>query len=187
MLVCPRRPFLGGTKKMALLSEVVLDNWSLGPMVAKNNLSIAEIKGSTPAQLLPKSRMGEITTPFNPSVFEGTGTEARKGVLFSIPGDVHDQIAAVEAWAQKALGGVRWNSSLKSGNLKAKIVVSGSRACFAWDSNDKPTELPTDWADLPVLPIIKFQGVYVREGEAGLLLEVIALMVGERQRSVTFV
>jgi hypothetical protein len=171
---------------MALLSDVALDAWSLGPLTTKNGLSIAAIKGATPMQLLPRSRLGEITTPFNPSVYEGTGAETRKGILLTVPSDVGDKIVAIEAWAQKAVGEAKWSSALKGDNLKAKIVVSGSRACFAWDANDKPMELPTDWVDLPVLPVVDIK-VWTKDGAAGLILEVIALMVGERRRSVTFV
>ena len=84
-------------------------------------------------ELLPRERLGDIYVPFEPSVFRGTGAEARKGFLFSIPQDVMDDLSAIEAWAQQQVPSSTWHSCLKEpGNygagLKAKINVTGPNA-----------------------------------------------------------
>ena len=138
--------------------------------------------------------MGDVTTPFKPGFFKGTGDEVRKGVLFSVPDDVYEQITAIETWAQGALEEpyTIWNFSARpAGNygatLKAKIHVSGPHACQAYDTAGKLRDFPTDWAGLPVIPIVEVRGVYSHSTGAGLILEVTSLMVGERPaRSVEF-
>ena len=75
-----------------LLSDAIaqLPNWTLCPFKAKDGqMQIATVRGSDgswPAiQLLPMDCMGEITTPFAPSAYRGTGNEPRKGIVFQVP------------------------------------------------------------------------------------------------------
>ena len=182
---------------MALLTDAVahLDAWTIGPMQVKNGqMSIASIKvnGETPAiQLLPKERMGEITTPFEPSIYRGTGQEPRKNILFAIPEETRALLEQIETWAQTQadLKGV-WHPATKPATnytptLKAKINETGPNACPCVDIDGKPTPMPTDWRRLAVLPIIEVRGVYSQKTGAGLVLEVVALMIGEPPTKAT--
>ena len=178
-----------------LLSDAAAAKWTLGHTTSQvGEVSISPVTG-TSLQLLPRDRMDDITTPFEPSAFQGTGDEVRKGVLFSVPDDVYAGIAAIEAWVQGALEEpyAIWNPSVRppgryGATLKAKLNVSGPHACLAYDAAGQPREFPTDWRGLPVIPVIEVRGVYSHSTGAGLLLEVTVLMIGERQaRSVTFV
>ena len=177
---------------MTLLSDAVaqLDAWALGSLQVKNGqMSIASIKvnGETPVlQLLPKERMGEITTPFEPSVYRGTGQEPRKNIVFAIPEETRVLLEQVETWAQKQadLKGVMWHPSTKPATnytptLKAKINETGPNACPCVDLDGKPCEMPTNWRRLAVLPIIEVRGIYAQKTGPGLILEVVALMVGQ--------
>ena len=135
-----------------LLSDAAAAKWTLGHTRSQvGEVSISPVTG-TSLQLLPRDRMGDITTPFEPSAFQGNGDEVRKGVLFSVPDDVYAGIAAIETWVQGALEEpyAIWNPSVRPpGNygatLKAKINVSGPHACLAYDIAGQPREFPTDW------------------------------------------
>ena len=80
-----------------------------------------------------------ITVPLELSVFQGTGEEARKGIVFNVPENIFDTFAAVEESCRQALEGAVpntnsiWSSSLRpsgsySATLKAKINVTGDKA-----------------------------------------------------------
>jgi hypothetical protein len=80
-----------------------------------------------------------------------------------------------------------WSSSSKPPGkhpsiLRAKIVVSGDKICPCFNAAGEPVPLPTDWVGLAVLPIIAVKSVYLQKGMAGLVLEVVSLMVGEKER-----
>ena len=147
--------------------------------------SITGIDGSWPAvQLLPRERLGDIYVPFEPSVFRGTGNEPRKGILVAIPQDVMDDLRAIEDWARKQVSSTTWHSCLKENygaGLKAKIDVAGLNACLIFDVEGTPTEWPTSWNHLPVIPIIEVRGVYSQKTGSGLILGVTQLMIGHEE------
>jgi len=139
-------------------------------------------------QLLPRERLGEIYTPFEPSVFRGTGTEPRKGIVFAVPPDVLDDLQKIEDWARKqtsSLSGV-WHSAIKEpgnfcGSFKAKINVSGPNVCSVVGMDGKPRQWPESWNRLPVIPIIEVRGVYSQKTGSGLIIDVTYRMVGEEE------
>ena len=96
-----------------LLSDAVAEmaHWVLGPPKSKNGqMSISSITGKDgwpSVQLLPRDRLGEIYTPFEPSVFRGTGAEPRKGIVFAAPADVLDDLRQIEEWAKKQTSSLR--------------------------------------------------------------------------------
>ena len=78
------------------------------------------------------------TTPFPPSVFNGSGLELRKSIVFNVPEKVHQGIAAIEDFCKKALAeshpGVDmfWNPACKlkdnfGPQLRAKIHMEYCR------------------------------------------------------------
>ena len=149
-----------------LLSDAIaqLPEWTLGPFKAKDGqMQIATIRGKEggwPAiQLLPMDHMGEVTTPFAPSVYRGTGNEPRKGIIFQVPDAVVLALCKIEDWAQKQHPGGVWHSAIKTGGtypacIKAKINVSGPNACRILDAQQRPTEWPESWPRLAVHPHI---------------------------------
>ena len=175
-----------------LLSDAVaqLSQWTLGPPKSKNGqMSIASIvakDGWPSVQLLPRERLGEIQTPFEPSVFRGTGDEPRKGIVFAVPPDVLADIAKIEEWARKQAPSQIWHSVVKepgsySGSVNAKINMSGPNACSVVDPDGKPVKWPDNWSRLPVIPIVEVRGVYIQKTGSGLILDVTRLMVGETE------
>ena len=164
-----------------------LPDWTVGPFKAKEGqMQIANIRdgnGGWPSvQLLPMDCMGEITTPFAPSVYRGTGNEPRKGICFSVPDAVVSALRKIEDWAQKQSPGAVWHSAIKTGGaypacVKAKINVSGPNACRILDANQCPAEWPENWPRLAALPILEARGIYSQKTGSGLILDVTHLMI----------
>ena len=175
-----------------LLSDVPaeLKQWSLGPPKQKNGqMSICSITGTDgwpSVQLLPRERLGDIHVPFEPSVFRGTGAEPRKGIVFSVPQDVLDDLRKIEDWAKAQISPSTWHSCIKepgsyNGAVKAKINVAGPNICLIFDANGAPAEWPDNWHHLPVIHIIEVRGIYSQKTGSGLILDVTQLMVGEEK------
>ena len=177
-----------------LLSHAIADmaNWTLGPPKSKNGqMTISSITGKDgwpSVQLLPRERLGEIYTPFEPSVYRGTGTEPRKGIVFAAPPDVLDGLRQIEDWAKKQTSSLStvWHSAIKEpgsycGSLKAKINVAGPNVCSVVDLDGKPRQWPESWVRLPVVPIVEVRGVYSQKTGSGLILDVTYLMIGEEE------
>ena len=169
-----------------------MEQWTLGAPKCKNGqITISSINGKDgwpSVQLLSRDRLGEIYVPFEPSVFRGAGAEPRKGILFTVPQDVMDNLKAVEAWAQKQVSSLSptWNSCLKEpGNhgcgVKAKINVSGPNACLIHDTEGNPIDMPESWNRLTVIPIIEVRGIYSQKTGSGLILDVTQLMIGNKK------
>ena len=77
-----------------------------------------------------------------------------------------------------------WHSSTKPSDkhpssLRAKIVMSGDRACPCVDADGNSVALPTEWAGLAVVPAVHVKGVYIQKTLAGLVMDVSSLMVGD--------
>ena len=178
-----------------LLSDAVaeLPDWTLCPFKAKaGQMQVASIHGKSGGwpmvQLLPLGRMGDITTPFAPSVYRGTGNEPRKGIVFSVPDEVLLALCKIEEWARKQHPDGVWHSVIKDGgtypsSVKAKINVSGPNACRILDAEQRPTAWPENWSRLSVIPIIEFRGVYSQKTGNGLILDVTHLMIQDAQAS----
>ena len=177
----------------ALLSDAVaeLSQWVIGVPKSKNGqISISGIsrkvrdQGCPSIQLLPRERLGEIYTPFEPSVYRGTGNEPRKGVVFAIPADVFEDLQKIEVWAkQQVPDGTVWHSALKepgayAGSVKAKINICGSYCCEIVDADGKPATWPASWAHLRVVPVLEIRGIYSQKTGSGLILDVTHIMVG---------
>jgi hypothetical protein len=136
--------------------------------------------------------MGSIWVPFAPSVFNGTGGEPRKSIVFSVSDDVRRGLEAIEEWCREALrdstpqiDGI-WRSAIKPASrypasLKAKVTLAGPGACSFYDGESQRVPEPEDWSSLACVPIVQVRGCYVQKGGAGLMLEVTALMVGGRR------
>ena len=174
-----------------LLNDAIaqLSDWTLKEPRSKNGqMSISAITGkdgSWPSiQLVPRERLGEIYTPFEPSVYRGTGGEPRKGILFTVPPDVLEDLRTIEDWARKQTPGSVWHSAIKeaggyNGGIKAKINISGPHACVVVDPDGNLAAWPEEWAKLPVLPIVEVRGVYSQKTGSGLILDVTNIMIGE--------
>jgi hypothetical protein len=96
----------------------------------------------------PQSFPGRI--PFEPSVFGGgTGKEMRKSIRIELPDADLGAIAAFEDRIREAIATKdKWSycvtdaTDRHSGSLKAKIFVSGEKACAIRDEAHEPISMP---------------------------------------------
>ena len=130
-----------------------------------------------------------VSTPFEPSVYQGTGQEARKGIVFSIPQDMFDALTIVEEFCRNSLEESNpkvhglWSSSLRPSDkyparLKAKINVDGNRAAKFYNEANELAELPEHWKTLPCNAVLQVRGCYIQRQAIGMLLEVTHLQYG---------
>ena len=167
--------------------------WTASAPTAANAIQVACLKyDGKPGllQLTSKAELGSVTTPWAPSVYKGTGNESRVTMTVNVPDAVREQMELIE---ERIRDLVRpyvpkidsiWHSSTKPSDkhpssLRAKIVVSGDRACPCVDADGNSVPLPTEWAGLAVVPVVHVKGVYIQKTLAGLVMEVSSLMVGD--------
>jgi hypothetical protein len=143
-------------------------------------------------QPIAQETLGAITTPFQPSVYRGTGTEERVNVTMNIPDEVREAFELVEERVRELIrptfpkiDGI-WHSSTKPGGkyrstLKAKVNISGSKVARFVDASGNPIDPPTNWNQLAILPLLTVRGAYVQRATAGLMLEVVVCKVGSVQ------
>ena len=173
------------------------DAWSVGaPSKATPSMDMAYIKlDGAPViiQLAEKSSLGEMTCPWAPNVYRGDGTESRVTMTVNITDRVREGIEAMEELIRDKLRpsianiDARWHSSTKPADkhpssVRLKINISGPKACPTFNGDGEPIDMPTDWSGLAVLPIVHVKGAYVQKGMSGLVIDVVSLMVGDKQR-----
>ena len=69
--------------------------------------------------------------------------------------------------------------------MRLKITISGAKTCPTFNSDGEPVPMPSEWTGLAVIPIVQIKGAYVQKGMAGLVMEVVSLLVGDRKRHDT--
>ena len=134
-----------------------------------------------------------VTTPFGPSVFNGTGEEARQSLVFSIPEDVHNRLKNLEDDFKTQLTVMRpnidsvWFSSLKpsTGNyeptFRAKINVKGDRVCKFYGPDNEIASAPENWRGCEMDVVVRVGGAYTQQRGAGALFEVTHARCGPNQ------
>ena len=141
----------------------------------------------------PFSFTVKVTIPFEPSVFQGTGEESRKGIVLSIDDASFQRLQGIDKQLMKDLTAAypdiasRWHSPLKEATekypaqLKAKINIKGDKICKCFNPEGKPLDLPKQWRRLEASAVIRVGGVYIQARNAGLLLDVTHLQYDPNQ------
>ena len=128
--------------------------------------------------------------PFEPSVFGGgTGKEMRKSIRIELPDRDLEAIAAFEGRVRELVPWKdTWSSCIAeakdrySGSLKAKIFVSGEKACTVRDEAGELIPMPGQpWTRPMCNARIEVEGVYHQSGVAGLVLHVTHLHLAQGQ------
>jgi hypothetical protein len=172
---------------MPLIEDVDPSALRLGSARDLGAMTVIPIEGASKYQLVSKDRMGEVLCLWEPSVFKGDGTEARKTIVFEIPADVRQKIEEIEETIRKSLQlspRVAWHSSLKEGTTRAKIRMVAPKACTYVSINGEPVHQPEAWRHLEVIPVLELKSVYKQPTMAGIVWECVALMVGECRKDV---
>ena len=172
----------------SLLSEAAakLDAWTLTPLAQLSTMQVAYARygGTTPTiQLHDRANLGIATTPWAPNVYRGTGGEHRVTMTLNVPDSIREDIELIEERFRDLLRpsvpkiDAIWHSTTKPGDrykstLRAKINISGDKMAKFVDKDGHPTDPPTSWHNLSVIPILAVRGAYVQKTGAGLMMDV---------------
>ena len=170
---------------LANLGKIYLDEWtqnSRGMKFAPTKLSTREPvsfylgpPGTYPAAL-----------PWEPSTFQGDGSEERKTIVFNLPDDLWENVQELEQRLIAAVGGCdAWCSACKESKtgvrfIRAKINTGGARKAAVFNEKGEPRELPDPWRRVDANAIIICRGVYQQGRSKGPLLEVVSLQLQQR-------
>jgi hypothetical protein len=126
------------------------------------------------------------TMPFEPSVYNGDGSEARKTARLDVADSTVEAMARFEERVLELLGTNTWNYAHKKateqypGCIKAKIWTTGERACVVHDENGEKIKLPEQpWPKPRANAVLRVKDVYQQSRAAGLQLEVTHLQLKE--------
>lgn len=121
---------------------------------------------------------------YEPSVYNGTGDEQRKNIVFEISPEIEHALAALEDTLRQLMEervsniDSIWCSAIKPATdfngptMKAKIRVSGEQVCKFFDENNMTRETPEVFKALDAKVVLCIQGIYVQKQAAGLLMTV---------------
>lgn len=121
---------------------------------------------------------------YEPSVYNGTGDEERKNIVFEISPETEHALATLEETVRQSMDeqvsniNSIWCSAIKPATdfhgptTKAKIKVSGEQVCKFYDEDNVATELPSAFRPLEAKVVLRIQGVYVQKQAAGLMMTV---------------
>jgi hypothetical protein len=170
---------------LANLGQIYLDEWtqnSRGMKFAPAKLSTREpvsfylgAPGTYPA-----------TLPWEPSTYQGDGTEERKTIVFNLSDHLWQNVQELEQRLIAAIGGCdAWCSACKESKtgvrfIRAKINTGGPRKAAVFDEKGEPRELPDPWRRVDANAIIICRGVYQQGRSKGPLLEVVSLQLQQR-------
>ena len=180
--------------EMAVLLQTAagdLSQWAFTGHRPGNQVTVCELKlagAEALVQLVPASDFESIKIPFAPNSYKED--LPRKGITFNISEGTRLQLKRIEERVQMLLMSTwpqaQWHSALKPSDryptaLRAKIRVRGARACRFYNAQGEAVPAPQEgeWDGVKCVPIVSI-GAYVGDGVAGLLLDVQALMLGER-------
>ena len=138
--------------------------------------------------------LGEQSVLYEPSVYNGTGQEERVNIVMSIGDAAAEHMRSVEQVVKDKLRdfvpGIDriWNSSVGENQkgtttLKAKIRARGEGRVKCYDRSRSEIQPPSQWRGISICPIIEVRGAYVQRTSCGLVMEVIACILGESPTS----
>ena len=128
----------------------------------KGNMKISNVIYDSCKPLKVKLAEGlDLTCPFEPGVYKGTGAEDRLGIMFRATDEMYDAFAALEQHCRDLLEAddvknvnQLWCSCLRPDkfgkSIRAKINVKGDRCADFWDSENQSTPAPPEFNNLPI-------------------------------------
>lgn len=169
-------------------------NWTISPGVTGRvgGMTIYPIRdGGNVVRMQPvrAEALGSMRVLFEPSAFNGTGEEERVPISLSIDAEMAAAVQAMEAQVRDKLRATvpnidaLWFSAAKNGSsLKAKVRVKGEGAVRCYNSKKEPVPIPEHWRGLAICPILECRAVFVQRTAAGLVLELVAAIIGDSER-----
>lgn len=134
--------------------------------------------------------LGEQTVLYEPSVYNGSGQEERVNVVMTVSDSAADQLREVEQLVRDKLRDFApnvdkiWNSCIGMNQkglttLKSKIRVRGENRVKCYDRSRIEIQPPIQWRNISICPVVEVRGAYVQRTSAGLILEVVACILGD--------
>ena len=128
-----------------------------------------------------------LKVPFPPSVFNGTGREAKKNLVFNVTDSAYEELLALEAALKEvdrhAIGTASWNSWVRPKDeypARLKCKVTSETRYFDQECRLADTPSDNDWRGLECNAVLLVKAVYRASGAAGLMTEVTDLQVLDR-------
>ena len=129
----------------------------------------------------------ELKVLFPPSVYNGTGKETKKNVVFDLTAADHQGLAELERNIREAgahvIGGAAWSSWLRAqGDRPARLKCKVTEATSYYDARRQGVACPSDedWRGLTCNARVLVKAIWVHNKTAGLLAEVTDLQILER-------
>jgi hypothetical protein len=123
---------------------------------------------------------------YEPSIFQGDGTEPRRGIVLALLPEEAKNVAAFEKTIRElnSIQPDKWQSCVRdlgaSGKaLKCKIDLIGPRACKFSDTDGAEAELPEVFKDREVEVAVLVRAFYTQKDVGGLIMDVVAMKLGE--------
>ena len=119
----------------------------------------------------------DLVVPFSPGVFNGKGNEERVNICFTISDEWVDAVKRLEGVCKEKVGESTWASCIKETEgyaplLKAKLQLTGEKACKYYDDEGRSTSMPLSWNRIQCNAIISVRGIYFAGTSTGLQLDV---------------
>ena len=119
----------------------------------------------------------DLVVPFSPGVFNGKGNEERVNICFTISDEWIDAIKRLENECKEKVGESTWASCIKETEgyaplLKAKLQLTGEKACKYYDEEDRVAPMPLSWNRIQCNAMISIRGIYSAGTSTGLQLDV---------------
>ncbi len=135
----------------------------------------------------PCFKVENVRVLFEPSVYNGTGEEERKGIVMEITEEDAKRIEELENWMRikSGISPDKWISCVRKTDghqLKAKINMRGPKQCeFIGPQGEKdpPDSLRGRLATAALL----VRGIYMQRQASGLMVDVVAMRYGEATRT----
>ena len=154
-------------------------------LLSKANMKMCPLRfQGKPLSLKLGQDLGSTTVIFEPSVYNGTGEETRKGIVLRISDDDFSAMVEFEQWCVNALRATNptvdslWSASAKKSDkwgsqLKAKINLQpGKWGTTFYNEAKELCDQPEEWRGLPVSLVLQVRGCYIQRQSIGLLIDV---------------
>jgi hypothetical protein len=149
---------------------------------AKAGLKVGNITAEGGSHLV--FRVPKTQIVFEPSVFNGTGEEPRKGIVLYNPQEEAKDISAFEeiVRGQMNIQPEKWQSCVRKHNgeqaLKAKFDLTGRKACKFTDTDGTKAEAPEAFKGREADVAVLVRAVFAQKNSGGLVMDVVAMKYG---------
>lgn len=135
--------------------------------------------------------LGSMRVLYEPSVYGGSGDEERKNITMSISEDAAVSIQNMEKLVRDKLRDhvphidQIWNSCIRppsdhgGHSLKAKVRLRGEGMLRCFSRAREEMALPTTLRGWSIVPVLELRSAYVQRTSAGLVLEMVACILGD--------